>query len=57
MKKKLKGKYLSVDYHQDIELQFKNFYQQDSSVNEHSIKFVNLIIKGDWQEAKEICIA
>ena len=57
MKKKLKGKYLSVDYHQDIELQFKNFYQQDSSVNEYSIKFVNLIIKGDWQEAKEICIA
>ena len=49
-------KYLSIDYHQDIYLKLKNFNQQDLSVEEYSTKFVNLIIKGYLQGAKEICI-
>ena len=56
MKKELKRKYLYANYHQDIYLKIKNFNQQDLSVEEYSTKFVNLIIKGDLQEAEEICI-
>ena len=57
MKKELKRRYLPTNYHQDIYLKFQNFKQQDLIVEEYSAKFVNLIIKGDLQEAKEICIA
>ena len=56
MKKELKRKYLSFNYRQDIYLKIQNFKQQDLSVEEYSAKFVNLIIKGDLQEVKEICI-
>ena len=56
MKKELKRKYLSFNYRQDIYLKIQNFKQQDSSVEEYSAKFVNLIIKGDLQEVEEICI-
>ena len=54
MKKELKRKYLSFNYRQDIYLKIQNFKQQDLSVEEYSAKFVNLIIKGDLQEVKEI---
>ena len=57
MKKELKRKYLPFNYCQDIYLKFQNFKQRDLSVEEHWAKFVNLIIKGDLQEAEEICIA
>ena len=56
-KKELKMRYLPTNYHQDIYIKFHNFKQQDLSVEEYSAKFVNLIIKGDLQEADEICIA
>ena len=57
MKKELKMRYLSFNYRQDIYLKIQNFKQQDLSVEDYSAKFVNLIIKGDLQEAKEVCIA
>ena len=57
MKKELKRKYLPFNYRQDIYLKIQNFKQRDFSVEEYSAKFVNLIIKGDLQEAEEICIA
>ena len=57
MKKELKRKYLSFNYHQDIYLKIQNFKQRDLSVEMYSAKFINLIIKGDLQEAEEICIA
>ena len=57
MKKELKRKYLPFYYCQDIYLIIQNFKQRDLSVEEYSAKFVNLIIKGDLQEAEEICIA
>ena len=57
MKKELKRKHLSAYYHQDIYIKIKNFNQQDLSVEGYSTNFVNLIIKGDLQEAEEICIA
>ena len=57
MKKELKRKYLSFNYRQATYLEIQNFKQQDLSVDECSAKFVNLIIKGDLQEAEEICIA
>ena len=57
MKKELKRRYLPTNYHQDINLKFQNFKQQDLSMEEYSVKFVNLIIKGDLQEVEEICIA
>ena len=57
MKKELKRKYLPFNYRQDIYLKIQNFKQRDLSVEEYSTKFVNLIIKGDLQEAEEICIA
>ena len=57
MKKELKMKYLSFNYRQDSYLKIQNFKQQDLSVEEYSAKFVNLIIKRDLQEAKEICIS
>ena len=57
MKKELKRKYLPFNYCQDIYLKIQNLKQQDLSVEEYSAKFVNLIIKGDLQEAEEICIA
>ena len=57
MKKELKKKYLPFNYCQDIYLKIQNFKQRDLSVEEYSAKFVNLIIKGDLQEAEEICIA
>ena len=57
MKKELKRKYLPFNYYQDIYLKIQNFKQRDLSVEEYSAKFVNLIIKGDLQEAEEICIA
>ena len=57
MKKELKRKYLPFNYRQEIYLKIQNFKQRDLSVEEYSAKFVNLIIKGDLQEAEEICIA
>ena len=57
MKKELKRKYLPFNYCQDIYLKIQNFKQRDLSAEEYSAKFVNLIIKGDLQEAEEICIA
>ena len=57
MKKELKRKYLPFNYCQDIYLKIQNFKQRDLSVEEYSAKFVNLIIKGNLQEAEEICIA
>ena len=54
MKKELKMRYLPTYYHQRTYLKFNNFKQQDLSVEEYSAKFVNLIIKGDLQEAEEI---
>ena len=57
IKKELKRKYLSVDYHQDIYIKIKNFNQQDLSVEEYLTKILNFIIKRDLQEVKEICIA
>ena len=57
MKKELKRKYLPFNYCQDIYLKIQNFKQRDLSVEEYSAKFVNLLIKGDLQEAEEICIA
>ena len=57
MKKELKRKYLPFNYRQDIYLKIQNFKQRDLSVEEYSAKFVNLIIKGDMQDAEEICIA
>ena len=57
MKKELKRKYFSFNYRQDIYLKIQNFKQQDLSVEEYSAKFLNLIVKGDLQEAEEICIA
>ena len=57
MKKELKMRYLPTNYHQDIYLKFKNFKQQDFSVEEYSTKFVNLVIKGKLRGAEEICIA
>ena len=57
MKTELERRYLPTNYHQDIYLKFQNFKQQDLSVEEYSAKFVNFIIKGDLQEAEEICIA
>ena len=57
MKKELKMRYLPTNYLQDIYLKFHNFNQQNLSVEEYSAKFVNLIIKGDLQNAEKICIA
>ena len=57
IKKELKRKYLSFNYRKDIYLKIHNFKQQDFSVEEYLAKFVNWIIKGDLQEAEEICIA
>ena len=57
MKKELKRKYLSFNYRQDIYLKIQNFKQKDVSVEEYSAKFVNLFIKGDFQEAEELFIA
>ena len=45
MKKELKIRYLPTNYMIDIYLKFQNFKQQDLSVKEYSVKFVNLIIK------------
>ena len=57
MKKELKRKYLSFNYRKDIYLKIHNFKQQDLSVEGYLAKFLNWIIKGDLQEAEEICIA
>ena len=57
IKKELKMRYFPTNYYQDIYLKFQNFKQQDLSVEEYSAKFVNLIIKGNLQEADKLCIA
>ena len=57
MKKELKRKYLPFHYRQDIFLTIQNLKQQNLSVEEYSVEFENLMIKGDLKEAKKQPIA
>ena len=57
IKKVLKRKYLPFNYRQEIYLKIHNFKQQNLSVEEYTIEFENLMIKGDLQEAEERSIA
>ena len=57
MKKELKRKYLPFHYRQDIFLKIQNLKQLNLTMEEYSAEFENLMIKGDFQEAKEQSIA
>ena len=57
MKKERKRKYLPFNYHQDIYLKIQNFKQRDLSVEEYSVEYENLMIKGDLREAEEQSIS
>ena len=52
MKKELKKKYLPFSYLQDIYLKIKNSKRRDLSVDEYSVEFENLMIKGDLRKAR-----
>ena len=52
MKKKLQRKYLPFHYRQDIFFKIQNLKQQNLTVEEYSVDFENLMIKGDLQEAE-----
>ena len=52
MKRELKRKYLPDNYRQDVYMKIHNLGLKDMSVEEYTVEFDSLMIKGDMVEAK-----
>ena len=57
MKRELKRKYLPHNYRQEIFLKIHDFKQKDLSVEEYTVEFDNLMLKGELVEPEEQTIA